>query len=122
MAAVFGDDRTTPVTFEQLSELSYLECCIKESMRLMPPVPIIERVTAVPMKLDDNYEIPADVDVGVHIYQLHRDADNFPDPETFDPDRFTVENSKGRHPYAYVPFSAGLRNCIGEWFLAHSDR
>ena len=60
------------------------------------------------------YNIPKGVNAVLFITGLHRDPDVFPNPEEFDPDRFLQENCLKRHAFAYVPFSAGARNCIGE--------
>jgi len=61
--------------------------------------------------------VPKGVTVGIGPVSLHANSNVWPEPDKFDPDRFLPENSEGRHPYAYVPFSAGPRNCIGEWIL-----
>lgn len=59
------------------------------------------------------FTIPAGTNVVIDIGHTHRDPDQYPDPDTFDPDNFLPERARLRHPYAYIPFSAGPRNCIG---------
>ncbi|KAA0189572.1 Cytochrome P450 CYP4 [Hyalella azteca] len=108
--AVLGDDEF--ISSEHLTQLKYLERCVKEALRLYPSVPIIGRVSAQDLVIDGKL-IPAGTNLMIFIYLLHRDPEQFPDPETFDPDRFLPEQIAKRHPYAYVPFSAGPRNCIG---------
>ncbi|XP_035890500.1 cytochrome P450 10-like [Anopheles stephensi] len=113
---VVGDDRKQPVTMAMLNDMHYLELVIKETLRLYPSVPMFGR------KMLQNTEIngkifPAGSNVIMFPFFLGRDADFFPNPEKFDPERFNVETSAEKtNPYQYVPFSAGPRNCIGQKF------
>ncbi|GBN68616.1 Cytochrome P450 4V2 [Araneus ventricosus] len=63
-----------------------------------------------------NYTVKKGTLCIILFWELHRDPAIFPDPEKFNPERFLPENCTGRHPYAYAPFSAGPRNCIGQKF------
>lgn len=103
------------ITLDKIKQLKYLDCVVKEGLRLCPSVPLVGRKVHEDMEIK-GYKIPASTIVYCFIYQLHRDPEVFPDPETFNPDRFLPENSGGRHPFAFVPFSAGPRNCIGQKF------
>ncbi|BES98080.1 Hypothetical protein NTJ_10895 [Nesidiocoris tenuis] len=112
---IFGySDRD--VTKDDLNRMHYLEQVLKESLRLHPAAPQIARQLQEDLTLRDGRVIPATTKVFLNFMILHRNPKYFPDPEKFDPERFTPENSKGRHPYSYVPFSAGPRNCIGQKF------
>lgn len=103
------------IELDILKKLRYLDCVIKEALRLCPSVPFIGRQTTNNLQLG-NYSVPPGSVIFVLIYQLHRNPDIYPNPEQFNPDRFLPENTVGRHPFAYVPFSAGSRNCIGQKF------
>ncbi|XP_017784596.1 PREDICTED: cytochrome P450 4c3-like [Nicrophorus vespilloides] len=109
------EDKYRPIVYKDLQEMKYLEMVIKESLRLFPPVPIIARE----VDEDINYDgvtLPPGVPLGMFTYGLHRDQNIFPDPEKFDPERFTAENQSKRNAFSYIPFSAGPRNCIGQRF------
>lgn len=100
-------------TFHNLQNLKYLERCIKESLRLYPSVPLISRTISKDLVTSEGYKLTKGTPVIIHIYDLHHDPDIYPDPEKFNPDRFLSENIAKRHPFAYLPFSGGPRNCIG---------
>ncbi|XP_073813532.1 cytochrome P450 4p1-like [Musca autumnalis] len=113
------DSNLQQVDIASLNKLKYLECFLKESMRLYPTVPIIMREAVEETELPNGLILPAHSYVTLHIFDLQRNPKHFENPEVFDPDRFLPENSVGRHPYAFSPFSAGQRNCIGQKFAIH---
>lgn len=109
----FGHENREP-TYNDLQNLHYLEVCIKESLRLYPSVPLISRITTVDIHFPSGYFLPKGAPILIQVYDLHHNPEIFPDPETFNPDRFLPENCVNRHPFAYLPFSGGPRNCIGK--------
>ncbi|XP_063705039.1 cytochrome P450 4g15 [Culicoides brevitarsis] len=110
---IFGDsDR--PATFQDTLEMKYLERCMMETLRMYPPVPVIARQLKENLKLTSgDYEVPAGATVIIATYKLHRLEHIYPNPDTFDPDNFLPERQANRHYYAFVPFSAGPRSCVG---------
>lgn len=111
---IFGDsDR--PATFQDTLEMKYLERCLLETLRMYPPVPIIARELQEDLKLaSNNYVIPRGATVTVTTYKLHRNPLVYKNPNVFDPDNFLPERQANRHYYAFVPFSAGPRSCVGK--------
>ncbi|KAG0433746.1 hypothetical protein HPB47_019648 [Ixodes persulcatus] len=118
--AIFGEDRTRPATEEDLKQMKYLECVIKPVSRHSRCQNSGQLVLTTIVSA--GYRIPPGTTVALFIYSLHRDERWFPEPEEFRPERFFPENSVGRPAYAYVPFSAGPRNCIGQRFAMMEEK
>uniref|UniRef100_A0A8C4JRB4 Cytochrome P450 4B1-like n=1 Tax=Dromaius novaehollandiae TaxID=8790 RepID=A0A8C4JRB4_DRONO len=98
------------IEWEDLGKMTYTTTCIKESLRLFPPVPGVSRQLAKPITFSDGRSLPA----GLFSLFIYYAPLLF--PQIFDPMRFSPENSARRHSHAFLPFSAGSRNCIGQQF------
>ncbi|KAJ9596972.1 hypothetical protein L9F63_012002 [Diploptera punctata] len=110
--SVVGDSERS-ITYNDLSKLKYVERCLLETLRVYPTVSVLPRSCKAEIKMRDHV-LPAGCIVLIFIMKLHKNPEFFPDPITFNPDRFLPENISKRHPYSFIPFSAGPRNCIGQ--------
>ncbi|KAG1648959.1 Cytochrome P450 9e2 [Nymphon striatum] len=102
------------LTYDAISEMPYLKAVVKETLRLYSPAARLER------KCTENYQLGSiflkkGTLVGVPTYSIHHDAEYWPDPETFDPERFMGDPSD-INPYTYLPFGIGRRNCVAMRF------
>ena len=104
-----------PVLPHHVPGLVYAKQVVSEAMRLYPPAPIIVRTVVRDMEVG-GVALPAGSLIVVPIYALHHHRDLWSDPTTFDPDRFAPEAIKARHRFAFLPFGAGPRVCIGNSF------
>lgn len=100
--------------YDKVKDLPYLRACIDEGLRLIPPTSAgLARRTPLEGAQVLGEWIPGDTSVSMTIYSAHRDPKVFPDPETFQPQRWlNVEERKKMEPY-FIPFSTGARGCIG---------
>ena len=99
--------------YDLVHEIEYLDCIMNESLRLCPPIHIFNRNCEQTCKITPELTIPAGMEVTVPVYALHHDPEAWPNPEVYDPERFRGPAKNTRHPFQFLPFGAGPRNCIG---------
>ncbi|NP_001088495.1 cytochrome P450 family 3 subfamily A member 5 L homeolog [Xenopus laevis] len=104
-----------PPTYEALMKMEYMDMVINETMRLFPSAIRIDRVCKKTMEIN-GVTIPAGVVIVVPLFVLHLNPEVWPEPEKFQPERFSKENQKNQDPYSFLPFGTGPRNCIGMRF------
>jgi cytochrome P450 len=102
-----------PVTAADLADLPYTGLTLREAMRRHSVTWAIARV-ALQDDVVMGYRIPAGAQVFINFHGIHHDPEFWPEPGRFDPERHLPERSEGRHPFAYLPFSAGPRDCLGQ--------
>lgn len=111
------------ITYEMVFGLKYLDMVVSETLRKYPPLPILDRIT-----LKDYYDEDTGITIekGTPVYiglqGLHGDPKYFPNPDQFDPERFSDEAKKTRVPFTYLPFGEGPHYCIGKRFGLMSSK
>ncbi|XP_063930135.1 cytochrome P450 6a2-like isoform X2 [Zophobas morio] len=105
------------ITYEAIQEMKYMDLVINETLRKYPPVATLTRQCVKDYKIpDEDIIIEKGTFIEIPVFAIHHDKDHYPDPEKFDPERFTEENKSKRHHYAHIPFGEGPRICIGARF------
>ncbi|XP_076664024.1 cytochrome P450 6B5 [Andrena cerasifolii] len=111
------ENRNGKLTYDAVQDMKYLDMIIAETLRKYPPASLLSRRCEYQYQIPGTkVELPTGMRVIIPIYGLHHDPDYYPNPATFDPERFTDESKRTRHPYTYLPFGEGPRNCIGMRF------
>ncbi|XP_049308984.1 cytochrome P450 6g1-like [Bactrocera dorsalis] len=108
------------MSYETINNLPYLGMVVDEVLRLYPVLPYLDREhlpkegeRQFDLKPFYDYTVPVGMPVYIPIFGIQRDPEFWPNPNTFDPERFNAENKKTHKPMSYLPFGTGPRNCIG---------
>ena len=118
-------DRLRRATYEDITAMKFTTAVVKETLRLYPSAQITTRHLEKPITLS-GITLPKGAAMVIPIWWIHRSPHNWKDPDEFRPQRFLVDkvdgkagrraNSEGAHPYAWIPFSGGQCNCVGQRF------
>ncbi|CAD1474802.1 unnamed protein product, partial [Heterotrigona itama] len=103
--------------YENMKDMKYLDKVYKETLRKYPPGGLVPRRALCPYTFrDTKLTIPKRLMLWIPIFAIHRDPDNYPNPDVFNPENFSDEAIEARHPMTFLPFGGGPRNCIGGRF------
>ncbi|XP_053678216.1 probable cytochrome P450 9f2 [Anopheles nili] len=109
-----------PLSYDAVQGMRYMDMVVSESLRLWPPAPAVDRYCNRDYTFDDGEGLRFKIEKGhtvmVPVAGFHSDPKYFPDPDRFDPERFSEENRHNINAGAYMPFGVGPRNCIGSRF------
>jgi len=105
------------LSYQQLQGLEYMEQVFHEVLRLWQPLALNQRACTQDYKIPGtDLTLKAGEEIFINVIGFHRDPKHFPNPDEFNPDNFSKEAKEKRHPYAYMGFGHGPRNCIGMRF------
>ncbi|CAI2177310.1 11164_t:CDS:10 [Funneliformis geosporum] len=117
--SILGNEPITP-TMEQLKEMKYINAVIKEALRIYPPATaIVPRKLSKPMKIGP-YILPAETVCSINIWQINNSPKYWENPKQYNPERFL--NNENINAFSWIPFSSGVRNCIGQNFTLMEQR
>ncbi|KAF8344248.1 putative ERG5-C-22 sterol desaturase [Cantharellus anzutake] len=112
---VRGGDLESPMNLEWLDEMPYIRACVKESLRVKPPVTMVPYVAHKDFPISESYTVPKGSMVIPSLYPSLLDENVYPDPHKFIPERWLDENSSAnQNPAHYLVFGAGPHRCIGQ--------
>ncbi|EDW59837.1 uncharacterized protein Dvir_GJ10058 [Drosophila virilis] len=112
--ALFPNAGDFSVSYEDTQQMVYMDLVLRECMRLIAPVPVVVRQASKDVRLSNGVCMPKGTQILIDIFHMHRSKDIWgPEADSFNPDHFLPHNFQEKHPYAYIPFTKGLRNCIG---------
>lgn len=110
------------VNYDAIQKMKYMDQVITETLRKWPPAAMVDRICVKDYVFDDGdvkLNIKKGTPINLPIYGIHHDPEYYPDPEKFDPERFSEENKDNIVPGSYVPFGFGPRNCIGKLAICY---
>ncbi|XP_047545500.1 cytochrome P450 4C1-like [Vanessa atalanta] len=112
---IIGENLDRDPIYMEVQQMKYLELAIKESLRIYPSVPLIERLVTKDTEID-GLKIRKDTSVIVNIFEMHRNPEIYDNPMEFRPERFETSSPTAKNAFSWLAFSAGPRNCIGQKF------